>query len=188
MFDGGNPYGDLQGNAVWSAPPPPIVHNPPSPAVSSGGSAGGSSGDSSGGILPNIISGNVKFGVPDPAGCLVRIDYAHIADSVPEKNGFGAVKVNAYMDCQEPVEAVIMTVSLWKTGMFWDDIQRTTTNGTMWTQDWENENTWVRCTNHKGTTYYGRVSVLLEEVVNGQSELYGTSGQGALNYINNCGT
>ena len=87
-----------------------------------------------------------------PAGCVARIDDAHIATSVP-----GAVKVNASITCARPVQSLLLQVNLYKKIFFGllSSLQATTTASNAGRASLQNQNTFRRCTNRKSTDWFG---------------------------------
>ena len=90
-------------------------------------------------------------GLPSPAGCVVSIEDAHSARSV-----VNSAKVNAKLQCNYPVAALSLSVTLWKLHAFGlGEVQASVPAANTGYKLLENNGTFKECTNNKNTTWYG---------------------------------
>jgi hypothetical protein len=128
---------------------------------------------------------------PSPAGCRFQpsatggtpgtIQNAHISASVP-----GAVKVNSYIVCNTPVDALANETNLYKLGFLGliSELQASTVTDNAGQAVLPNLGTFVNCTSTANSTFYGDAYGISEE--NGQ--LYEGYGVSPSNTTLPCGT
>jgi hypothetical protein len=104
-----------------------------------------------------------SFGVTPPkTKCNIRIDDPHISKSLFLKEGIKAVKVNARSKCDRPMYDLVLTVKIYKVGLYRDYLlaqkDRSAIGIVYPNQIIRNNDTYVLCKNDRSSSYYGKAS------------------------------
>lgn len=138
--------------------------------------------NANGTLDPNAVSPARCHLAPStkPTATAGTISDAHPSTSVP-----GAIKVNSYIVCDYPVQALANETQLWKTGFLgFDHLQADTTTYNAGQRVLPNLQTYRHCTNADSTTWYGTAYGISEE----GGQLYEGYGASPNNRTYNCGT
>lgn len=154
------------------SPSPPVVGRQPIPLVR---------------VNPN---GTLDPSAPSSAHCHYapstskRAQPGTISDAHPATSVPGAIKVNSYIVCDHPVQALANETELYKTGLLFNHLQASTTTYNAGKAVLPNLGTYRRCTNHKKTTWFGVAYGVSEE----GGQLYEGYGASPHRQTYSCGT
>lgn len=155
----GSAYADADTDTVTNhlGQPPDVspVVPPESPAADAAAETSAESSVEVPLVAEGAGSGPAASAAPDavsPAGCVARVDDAHVAASVAN-----AVKVNARVTCKRSVQALALRVNLYKKHFFGllNSLQASTTTSNSGRSSLQNQGTFKHCTNKKSTKWFG---------------------------------
>jgi hypothetical protein len=108
---------------------------------------------------------------PPITTCNIEIGDAHISKYLLRTRGLIAVKVNAKSKCTQPIRGLVLTVEIYKEGLFFDHQvakKSIVVKGIVFqNRVIKNQKTYIRCRSNKWTKYYGYAHA--EAIVNGKS-------------------
>lgn len=108
---------------------------------------------------------------PPITPCNIEIGDAHISKNLLRTRNLIAVKVNATSQCNKPIRNLVLTVEIYKVGLFFDHrvaINEESVRGVIYqNRVVKNQQTFVKCRSNKWTKYYG--IAYSEALVNGES-------------------
>lgn len=113
-----------------------------------------------------ILALNLLFSDSAPAvatppltRCNIEVDNPHISENLLRTRNLRAVKVNARSKCNKPMRDLVLTVEIYKVGLFRDyqvAKKELSVNGVIYANKLiKNQKTYAKCENERNSKYFG---------------------------------
>lgn len=96
---------------------------------------------------------------PPVTRCNIEVDNPHISENLLRTRNLRAVKVNARSKCNKPMQDLVLTVEIYKIGLFRDyqvAKKEISVRGVIYANKLvKNQKTYVECENERNSKYFG---------------------------------